>query len=54
MRKEMEPCAQCEKHLKHIRYLDDQLGKFNVKLGTFSKTLDHLFTIEESPNAKAK
>ncbi|KAJ0172223.1 hypothetical protein K1T71_012196 [Dendrolimus kikuchii] len=32
MRKEMETCTQCEKHLKHIRYLDDQLSKYTVKL----------------------
>ncbi|XP_072933382.1 uncharacterized protein [Epargyreus clarus] len=34
MRKEIEPCAQCEKQIKHIRYLDDQLNKCNAKLST--------------------
>ncbi|KAG6456124.1 hypothetical protein O3G_MSEX009579 [Manduca sexta] len=32
MRKEMEPCSQCEKHLKHIRVLDDQLSEYTIKL----------------------
>ncbi|XP_026761573.2 centrosomal protein of 152 kDa [Galleria mellonella] len=34
MRKEMEPCAQCEKHIKQIRYLDDQLSKCSIKLAS--------------------
>ncbi|XP_059051808.1 centrosomal protein of 152 kDa isoform X2 [Achroia grisella] len=34
MRKEMEPCTQCEKHIKHIRYIDDQLSKCNIKLAS--------------------
>ncbi|XP_049885424.1 girdin [Pectinophora gossypiella] len=34
MRKEMEACAQCEKHVKQIRYLEDQLNKCSVKLAT--------------------
>ncbi|CAB3233435.1 unnamed protein product [Arctia plantaginis] len=33
MRKEREPCAQCEKSIKQIRYLDDQLSKCTIKLG---------------------
>lgn len=32
MRKEREPCAQCEKHVKHIKYLDEQLSKCTIKL----------------------
>ncbi|XP_075984478.1 uncharacterized protein LOC142982064 [Anticarsia gemmatalis] len=32
MRKEREPCTQCEKHVKHIRHLDDQLSKCTIKL----------------------
>ncbi|XP_047537466.1 putative leucine-rich repeat-containing protein DDB_G0290503 [Vanessa atalanta] len=32
MRKEMAACAQCEKQLKHIRNLEDQLSKRNLKL----------------------
>lgn len=32
MRKDMEPCIQCEKHLKHILYLDEQLSKCTIKL----------------------
>lgn len=35
MRKEMEACAQCEKQIKHIRALEDQLSKCNMKLGTY-------------------
>ncbi|KAL0819009.1 hypothetical protein ABMA28_008294 [Loxostege sticticalis] len=34
MRKDMEPCTQCEKHVKRIRYLDDQLNKCSVKLAS--------------------
>ncbi|XP_028176619.1 centrosomal protein of 152 kDa-like [Ostrinia furnacalis] len=34
MRKDMEPCTQCEKHIKRIRYLDDQLSKCSVKLAS--------------------
>ncbi|KAI8437618.1 hypothetical protein MSG28_011877 [Choristoneura fumiferana] len=34
MRKEMEPCTQCEKNLKQIRQLNDQLSKCSVKLAT--------------------
>lgn len=32
MRKEREPCAQCEKHVKHIKFLDEQLSKCTIKL----------------------
>ncbi|XP_045504125.1 intracellular protein transport protein USO1 [Colias croceus] len=32
MRKEMEGCIQCETQLKHIKYLEEQLNKCNVKL----------------------
>ncbi|CAH2095338.1 unnamed protein product [Euphydryas editha] len=32
MRKEMEACAQCEKQIKLIRNLEDQLSKCNMKL----------------------
>ncbi|CAF4920578.1 unnamed protein product [Pieris macdunnoughi] len=32
MRKEMENCLQCETQLKHIKYLEEQLNKCNVKL----------------------
>ncbi|KAJ8711754.1 hypothetical protein PYW08_008708 [Mythimna loreyi] len=34
MRKEREPCAQCEKNIKHIKYLDDQLSKCTIKLAS--------------------
>ncbi|XP_063380221.1 myosin-9-like [Cydia fagiglandana] len=34
MRKEMEPCAQCEKNLMQIRQLNEQLSKCSVKLAT--------------------
>ncbi|XP_035453203.2 myosin-11 [Spodoptera frugiperda] len=34
MRKEREPCAQCEKHVKHIKYLDDQLSKCTIRLAS--------------------
>ncbi|XP_013186245.2 protein Hook homolog 3 [Amyelois transitella] len=34
MRKEMESCAQCEKNLKQIRHLEDQLSKCNIKLAS--------------------
>ncbi|KAH9631985.1 hypothetical protein HF086_016545 [Spodoptera exigua] len=31
---EREPCAQCEKHVKHIKYLDDQLSKCTIRLAS--------------------
>ncbi|XP_063896974.1 myosin-6 [Helicoverpa armigera] len=34
MRKEREPCLQCEKHVKHIKYLDDQLSKCTIRLAS--------------------
>ncbi|KAM3961122.1 LOW QUALITY PROTEIN: chromosome segregation ATPase asterless [Aphomia sociella] len=34
MRKEMEPCAQCEKHIKHIRHMDEQLSRCSMKLAS--------------------
>ncbi|XP_034836032.1 uncharacterized protein [Maniola hyperantus] len=34
MRKEIEACAQCEKQFKHIRTLEEQLSKYNVKLAS--------------------
>ncbi|XP_026735820.1 intracellular protein transport protein USO1-like isoform X2 [Trichoplusia ni] len=34
MRKDREPCTQCEKHVKHIKYLDDQLGKCTIKIAS--------------------
>ncbi|XP_023951401.2 putative leucine-rich repeat-containing protein DDB_G0290503 [Bicyclus anynana] len=34
MRKEKEACAQCDKQLKHIRTLEDQLSKYNMKLAS--------------------
>ncbi|XP_022834016.1 paramyosin [Spodoptera litura] len=34
MRKEREPCAHCEKHVKHIKYLDDQLSKCTIRLAS--------------------
>ncbi|XP_061728224.1 GRIP and coiled-coil domain-containing protein 2-like [Cydia pomonella] len=34
MRKEMEPCPQCEKNLMQIRQLNEQLSKCSVKLAT--------------------
>lgn len=33
MRKEMEPCVHCEKHMKNVKYLDEQLRKCTVRLG---------------------
>ncbi|OWR41620.1 hypothetical protein KGM_204970 [Danaus plexippus plexippus] len=32
MRKEIQPCMQCEKQLTHIRNLEEQLNKCNIKL----------------------
>ncbi|XP_012550342.2 myosin-11 isoform X2 [Bombyx mori] len=34
MRKEMEPCSHCEKHLKRIRLLDEQLSKCTIQLAS--------------------
>ncbi|CAK1593904.1 unnamed protein product [Parnassius mnemosyne] len=34
LRKEMQPCLQCEKQLKHIRNLEEQLNKCTVRLAT--------------------
>ncbi|XP_050672408.1 early endosome antigen 1 [Leptidea sinapis] len=34
MRKEMEACIQCENQLKHIKYLEDQLNKCNIRLAS--------------------
>ncbi|CAG4965992.1 unnamed protein product [Parnassius apollo] len=34
LRKEMQPCLQCEKQSKHIRNLEEQLNKCTVRLAT--------------------
>ncbi|CAG9793262.1 unnamed protein product [Diatraea saccharalis] len=34
LRKDIEACTQCEKYVKRIRQLDEQLSKFSVKLAT--------------------